>query len=162
MCRCVGFVQVLPNSGLLGRNSVIPTPKCGVTNRGPRLRQSRRSRHQNCIVLSAQSVESDEAPVEETIEKRSASEESSLPHHEQAKNPSRTCEGCGRDGGPTRGCDGTGRIAGGLGAVVDWWPIKAYRPCPELIRVNKQYRKSGQSLEEIAFGRKSSSDKRAF
>jgi hypothetical protein len=63
------------------------------------------------------------------------------------------CDACGRLGGPVGGCDGTGRVAGGFGAFVDWWPIKAYRPCPELGKAKKQYKRSGQSLDEIAFGR---------
>lgn len=28
-------------------------------------------------------------------------------------------------------CDGSGRIIGGIGVFLDWWPIKAYRPCPK-------------------------------
>ena len=64
------------------------------------------------------------------------------------------CAGCGREGGPETGCNGEGRIIGGLGAVVKWWPIKAYRPCPEFLKANKKYRRAGQSLDEIAFGRK--------
>lgn len=68
------------------------------------------------------------------------------------------CAGCGREGGVVRGCDGEGRIIGGLGAVVGWWPIKAYRPCPDLLKAKKTYRRAGQSLEEIAFGRKGASD----
>jgi hypothetical protein len=63
------------------------------------------------------------------------------------------CQTCGIEGGPKYGCDGTGRIVGGLGAIVDWWPIKAYRPCPELTKAKKTYQRSGQSLDEIAFGR---------
>ena len=49
-------------------------------------------------------------------------------------------------------CDGSGRILGGLAAfpLTSWWPIKAYRPCPNYKGV---YRRSGQSLDEIAFGR---------
>lgn len=68
------------------------------------------------------------------------------------------CEGCGREGGPATGCNGDGRIIGGLGAVVGWWPIKAYRPCPDYLKKNKRYTRAGQSLEEIAFGRKGSGD----
>eukprot|EP00183_Erythrolobus_madagascarensis_P007086 CAMPEP_0185845110 /NCGR_PEP_ID=MMETSP1354-20130828/1167_1 /TAXON_ID=708628 /ORGANISM="Erythrolobus madagascarensis, Strain CCMP3276" /LENGTH=144 /DNA_ID=CAMNT_0028544999 /DNA_START=53 /DNA_END=487 /DNA_ORIENTATION=- len=64
------------------------------------------------------------------------------------------CSGCGREGGPKKGCDGQGRIAGGMTALVDWWPIKAYRPCDELLKSKREYKRAGQSLEEIAFGRK--------
>jgi hypothetical protein len=69
------------------------------------------------------------------------------------------CDACGREDGSINGCDGTGRIIGGLGAVVDWWPIKAYRPCPELGKAQRQYKRSGQSLDEIAFGRVAQSEK---
>ena len=50
-------------------------------------------------------------------------------------------------------CDGSGRIAGGLGAVVTWLPIKAYRPCPNFIDRGGNYKRTGQPLDEIAFGR---------
>ena len=55
-------------------------------------------------------------------------------------------------------CDGSGRIIGGLGAIelFSWWPIKAYRPCPNFIERGGQYVRSGQGLDEIAFGRDSS------
>ena len=55
-------------------------------------------------------------------------------------------------------CDGSGRIVGGLGAIelFSWWPIKAYRPCPNFINNGGQYIRSGQGLDEIAFGRDSS------
>lgn len=58
-----------------------------------------------------------------------------------------TCQSCGREGGPVAGCDGTGRIIGGLGRVINWWPIKAYRPCPDFIRAKGNYKRAGQSLE---------------
>mmetsp|Transcript_16145 Transcript_16145/g.34900 ORF Transcript_16145/g.34900 Transcript_16145/m.34900 type:complete len:138 (-) Transcript_16145:311-724(-) len=52
-------------------------------------------------------------------------------------------------------CDGSGRILGGIGVVLDWWPIKAYRPCPNFIERGGRYVRSGQGLDEIAFGRDS-------
>ncbi|KAL3942095.1 MAG: hypothetical protein SGBAC_003662 [Bacillariaceae sp.] len=52
-------------------------------------------------------------------------------------------------------CDGSGRITGGLGAVFDWFPVKAYRPCPNYIDKGGFYSRSGQGLDEIAFGRDS-------
>mmetsp|Transcript_23717 Transcript_23717/g.44069 ORF Transcript_23717/g.44069 Transcript_23717/m.44069 type:complete len:160 (+) Transcript_23717:131-610(+) len=55
-------------------------------------------------------------------------------------------------------CDGSGRISGGIGAVLDWWPIKAYRPCPNFIERGGSYTRSGQGLDEIAFGRDSKFD----
>lgn len=39
--------------------------------------------------------------------------------------------------------------------VLDWWPIKAYRPCPNFIERGGRYVRSGQGLDEIAFGRDS-------
>jgi hypothetical protein len=49
-------------------------------------------------------------------------------------------------------CDGSGRIAGGLGAVLPWLPVKAYRPCPNFVNRGGTYQRSGQGLDEIAFG----------
>ena len=39
-------------------------------------------------------------------------------------------------------CDGSGRITGGLGAVFDWFPVKAYRPCPNYIERGGFYSRS--------------------
>ncbi|GKY96494.1 hypothetical protein MPSEU_000608800 [Mayamaea pseudoterrestris] len=52
-------------------------------------------------------------------------------------------------------CDGSGRILGGIGMIAPWWPIKAYRPCPNFIDRGGVYQRSGQGLDEIAFGRDS-------
>mmetsp|Transcript_1205 Transcript_1205/g.2235 ORF Transcript_1205/g.2235 Transcript_1205/m.2235 type:complete len:141 (+) Transcript_1205:448-870(+) len=46
-------------------------------------------------------------------------------------------------------------ILGGIGTVLTWWPIKAYRPCPNFIERGGRYVRSGQGLDEIAFGRDS-------
>uniref|UniRef100_A0A7S0G433 Uncharacterized protein n=1 Tax=Rhodosorus marinus TaxID=101924 RepID=A0A7S0G433_9RHOD len=62
---------------------------------------------------------------------------------------SEVCPGCRRVN-----CDG--RIQGGIGAIplFSWWPIKAYRPCPEYIKT-KKYKRAGQNLAEIGgFGGK--------
>jgi len=56
-------------------------------------------------------------------------------------------------------CDGSGRILGGIGVLLPWWPIKAYRPCPNFINAGGQYQRSGQGLDEIAFGRDSTFDR---
>lgn len=56
-------------------------------------------------------------------------------------------------------CDGSGRILGGIGVVLPWWPIKAYRPCPNFIEAGGTYQRSGQGLDEIAFGRDSTFDR---
>jgi len=64
------------------------------------------------------------------------------------------CPSCGvKLSEAPKGCDGKGRVAGGMGAVVDWWPIKAYRECPALISSGKQYTRKGQITDEMLFGR---------
>ena len=50
------------------------------------------------------------------------------------------------------------RIEGGIGVILKFWPIKAYRPCPKLIENGGFYQRSGQGLDEIAFGRDSRYD----
>jgi len=52
----------------------------------------------------------------------------------------------------------TRRIEGGIGVFLKFWPIKAYRPCPQLIENGGFYTRSGQGLDEIAFGRDSKYD----
>jgi len=56
---------------------------------------------------------------------------------------------------PIEGCDGEGRIIGGMGAVpgFGWWPIKAYRPCPNFTKSGQTYKRKGQNLDKIMFGR---------
>lgn len=51
------------------------------------------------------------------------------------------------------GCDGNGRAIGGLAAIplFEWWPIKAYRPCPKCAEAGIRYSRTGQSLDEIVF-----------
>tara|TARA_B110001452_G_scaffold30878_1_gene24204 strand:+ start:583 stop:957 length:375 start_codon:yes stop_codon:yes gene_type:complete len=46
-----------------------------------------------------------------------------------------------------------GRVMGGLGAtwLFQWWPIKAYRPCPTCAENGFKYKRTGQSLDEIVF-----------
>eukprot|EP01023_Acetabularia_acetabulum_P035198 TRINITY_DN3319_c0_g1_i1.p2 TRINITY_DN3319_c0_g1~~TRINITY_DN3319_c0_g1_i1.p2 ORF type:complete len:119 (-),score=13.92 TRINITY_DN3319_c0_g1_i1:267-623(-) len=53
------------------------------------------------------------------------------------------------------GCDQKGRIAGGIGAVAgfEWWPIKAYRPCPALTKSGLSYNRKGQVTDEMLFGK---------
>jgi hypothetical protein len=69
------------------------------------------------------------------------------------------CQGCGKEE-KVGGCNGEGRIKGGLGAVpgFGWFPIKAYRPCPAFVEAGGKYRRQGQSLEEVAFGRAGKQD----
>eukprot|EP00978_Attheya_sp_CCMP212_P036835 scaffold169904_cov51-Attheya_sp.AAC.1 len=52
-------------------------------------------------------------------------------------------------------CDGSGRILGGIAVVAPWWPIKAFRPCPNFVNSGGTYIRAGQPLDEIAFGRDS-------
>ena len=40
---------------------------------------------------------------------------------------------------PVCRCEGEGRIAGGVGSIVKWFPIKAYRPCPAAVKGNFRY-----------------------
>ncbi|XP_024005328.1 uncharacterized protein LOC18029176 [Eutrema salsugineum] len=72
------------------------------------------------------------------------------------------CRGCGKEEKES-GCNGEGRIQGGIATVpgFGWWPIKAYRPCPAFVEAGGRYRRLGQSMDEVAFGRgdsKSTSD----
>ena len=52
---------------------------------------------------------------------------------------------------PPLRCDGTGRVVGGVGAVLPWWPVKAYRPCPKLGEAGLQYTRKGQALNDVLF-----------
>eukprot|EP00793_Prasinoderma_coloniale_P006301 PRCOL_00001131-RA len=52
-------------------------------------------------------------------------------------------------GYPACGCDGHGRVAGGVGAVLPWFPLKVYKPCPAYVAAGKIYSRKGQSNEEI-------------
>ncbi|XVE58088.1 hypothetical protein DITRI_Ditri04bG0142400 [Diplodiscus trichospermus] len=68
--------------------------------------------------------------------------------------PFRGCEACGREE-LEKGCNREGRIQGGIATVpgFGWWPIKAYRPCPGFVASGGRYRRRGQSMDEVAFGR---------
>ena len=70
----------------------------------------------------------------------------------QPPKPAVKCPDCDK-------CDGSGRILGGIAVVLPWWPIKAYRPCPNFIAKGGFYERSGQGLDEIAFGRDSTFEK---
>ncbi|ONK55469.1 uncharacterized protein A4U43_UnF2930 [Asparagus officinalis] len=65
------------------------------------------------------------------------------------------CRTCGREE-IEKGCNGEGRIQGGIATVpgFGWWPIKAYRPCPGFTASGGRYRRRGQSMDEVASGRK--------
>ncbi|KAF3448728.1 hypothetical protein FNV43_RR09441 [Rhamnella rubrinervis] len=68
--------------------------------------------------------------------------------------PLRGCKACGREE-VERGCNGEGRIQGGIATIpgFGWWPIKAYRPCPGFLASGGRYRRRGQNMDEVAFGR---------
>ncbi|XP_010267602.1 PREDICTED: uncharacterized protein LOC104604781 isoform X2 [Nelumbo nucifera] len=68
--------------------------------------------------------------------------------------PNGGCKTCGR-AELEKGCNGEGRIQGGIATVpgFGWWPIKAYRPCPGFVASGGRYRRQGQSMDEVAFGR---------
>ncbi|KAL5719088.1 hypothetical protein ACHQM5_011913 [Ranunculus cassubicifolius] len=70
------------------------------------------------------------------------------------KLPFRGCKACGREE-IAKGCNGEGRIQGGIATVpgFGWWPIKAFRPCPGLVESGGRYRRRGQSMDEVAWGR---------
>ena len=48
-------------------------------------------------------------------------------------------------------CGGTGRLQGGLGVLpgLQWWPIKAFRPCPTCEAAGRTYNRRGQGLDEV-------------
>lgn len=50
-----------------------------------------------------------------------------------------------------KGCDGTGRMIGGIGAVLPWFPAKVYRPCPAYLAAGYQYRREGQTMDQVLF-----------
>ncbi|XP_062074598.1 uncharacterized protein LOC133778627 isoform X2 [Humulus lupulus] len=64
------------------------------------------------------------------------------------------CKACGREE-VEKGCNGEGRIQGGIATFpgFGWWPIKAYRPCPGFVESGGRYKRTGQSMDEVAFGR---------
>lgn len=51
----------------------------------------------------------------------------------------------------SRGCIGNGKIQGGIGVYLSWWPIKVYRPCPAFVAAGYNYKREGQTLEQVLF-----------
>eukprot|EP01031_Cornospumella_fuschlensis_P024994 gene24994-30193_t len=53
----------------------------------------------------------------------------------------------------SKGCDGSGKIQGGIATVpfFSWWPIKVFRPCPAYLEAGYQYRREGQTMEQVLF-----------
>jgi hypothetical protein len=50
------------------------------------------------------------------------------------------------------GCDKLGHKAAGVGAFLDWWPVKAWGPCQKAAEAGLPYTRKGQSLDETLFG----------
>mmetsp|Transcript_26417 Transcript_26417/g.26667 ORF Transcript_26417/g.26667 Transcript_26417/m.26667 type:complete len:164 (+) Transcript_26417:100-591(+) len=53
----------------------------------------------------------------------------------------------------SKGCDGTGKIQGGIATIgfMSWWPIKVFRPCPSYLAAGYQYRREGQTMDQVLF-----------
>jgi hypothetical protein len=53
----------------------------------------------------------------------------------------------------TKGCDGLGKIQGGIATVpfFTWWPIKVFRPCPSYLQAGYQYKREGQTMDQVLF-----------
>ncbi|KAL2651615.1 hypothetical protein R1flu_019743 [Riccia fluitans] len=94
----------------------------------------------------------------ETVEEVSGSAETEIAGR-GIEVPPGGCAACGK-AEKVGGCNGEGRIQGGIGAVpgFGWWPIKAFRPCPSFVESGGKYKRIGQSLDEVAFGRAASGD----
>lgn len=52
-----------------------------------------------------------------------------------------------------KGCDGTGKIQGGIATfpLLSWWPIKVFRPCPAYLEAGYQYKREGQTMDQVLF-----------
>lgn len=57
------------------------------------------------------------------------------------------------------GCDMDGHKVGGLG-IFEWWPIKAWGPCPKAAEAGIPYTRKGQGLDEVLFGNSQNSEKK--
>lgn len=55
-------------------------------------------------------------------------------------------------------------VQGGIATIPGfrWWPIKVYRPCPDFIKAGGVYKRQGQSLDEVAFGRQRRGDDKSI
>ncbi|CAK9143150.1 unnamed protein product [Ilex paraguariensis] len=108
------------------------------------------------LVLRSSSTSSSSTPVVEQEEEGSllVEAESTSVQESDSLSPLRGCKACGREE-IEKGCNGEGRIQGGIATVpgFGWWPIKAYRPCPGFVASGGRYRRRGQSMDEVAWGR---------
>lgn len=64
------------------------------------------------------------------------------------------CQHCGASlSDVPLGCDQEGHRAGGMGAFFEWWPIKAWGPCPKASAAGLPYTRKGQPTDEMLFGK---------
>ena len=67
--------------------------------------------------------------------------------------PTDVCPHCGvKNEDVPFGCDKMGHKAGGMGALFDWWPVKAWGPCPKATAAGLSYTRKGQGTDEMLFG----------
>eukprot|EP00804_Cyclotella_cryptica_P016139 CCRYP_004241-RB/>CCRYP_004241-RB protein AED:0.11 eAED:0.11 QI:159/1/1/1/1/1/3/366/162 len=120
--------------------------KAVVTNALPHNSYVRRSTIAPFTPLTASSSSSNQQDIEMETQTESTTDNDDSAAAEKNSQASVPCPDCDL-------CDGSGRILGGIGTVLEWWPIKAYRPCPNFVERGGKYVRSGQGLDEIAFGR---------
>eukprot|EP01025_Chloroclados_australasicus_P031036 TRINITY_DN3131_c1_g1_i2.p1 TRINITY_DN3131_c1_g1~~TRINITY_DN3131_c1_g1_i2.p1 ORF type:complete len:150 (+),score=14.81 TRINITY_DN3131_c1_g1_i2:177-626(+) len=72
---------------------------------------------------------------------------------EEATQAASTCAHCGAPISEVPfGCDQQGHKAGGMGAFFEWWPVKAWGPCPKAAAAGLAYPRKGQGTNEMLFG----------
>ncbi|CAN6483409.1 unnamed protein product [Victoria cruziana] len=101
------------------------------------------------------SVQQNDSPVAAPSSDAVLSAEPQLPIDDTVREiPIGGCKACGR-AEIEKGCNGEGRIQGGIATVpgFGWWPIKAFRPCPGFLASGGRYKRQGQSMDEVAFGK---------
>ncbi|XP_031495369.1 uncharacterized protein LOC116260958 isoform X2 [Nymphaea colorata] len=100
-------------------------------------------------------VQQNDSPVAASTSDSVLSAEPQLPIEDTERViPIGGCKACGR-AEIEKGCNGEGRIQGGIATVpgFGWWPIKAFRPCPGFVASGGRYKRQGQSMDEVAFGK---------
>lgn len=62
------------------------------------------------------------------------------------------------------GCDGTGKIQGGIATIpfLGWWPIKVFRPCPSYLAAGYQYKREGQTMDQVLFSEPSTKQRESM
>ncbi|KAI3710687.1 hypothetical protein L2E82_40476 [Cichorium intybus] len=103
------------------------------------------------LILLRASSSTSTVDKQEDEEERSSSTPSDRLTDQSESIPFGGCKACGK-AEIGRGCNGEGRIQGGIATVpgFGWWPIKAYRPCPDFVATGGRYRRQGQSMDEVA------------